>query len=143
MYAQYRQLRRRRGYAPLRRWRLFRTARLNAVGWAALTGWVVAWGSIVGEAARLVDLWPAAGALLGAAAGLVVVVIFDRRRWSGMEAHFGWTDEPAVVQQAVQRLLDAGVAVSYYMSPDGEPHLVYRQRDERRVMRLLGFPAWP
>lgn len=128
----------------LRQRRLFRTARLNAVGWAALTGWVVVWAAVLGVAAGWKGwkgLSPAAGCVLGAAAGLAAVVIFDRRRWGRMETYFAWTDDPTVVRQAMQRLTDAGLAVSCYVSPDGEPSLVYRQRDQRRVMRELDLPA--
>jgi DNA-binding LacI/PurR family transcriptional regulator len=86
-------------------------------------------------------LSPVAGCLVGGAAGLAAVVIFDRRRWGAMESYFAWTDDPAAVQQAVRRLTDAGFAVRYYTSPDGEPALVYRQRDQRRVMRELGLSS--
>jgi hypothetical protein len=120
---------------------LFRTAQLNAIGWTALIGWLAMWAALWGVAASHAHLPVAAGCGLGAATAAATVVIFDRRRWGEMESYFAWTEDTAVVEQAVRRLENQGIDVHFHTTPDGEPSLVYRMRDHRRVMNELGFPA--
>ena len=141
MHAEYAQLRRRRWWWRLRHGRVFRTARLNVAGWSALAGWIALWGALFGVAAGLTHLPVATSAAFGALAAAASVVIFDRRRWGEMESQFSWTDDPAVVEDAVRRLRNLGVDVRAYTTPDDEAGLVYRMRDHRRVMIELGFPA--
>lgn len=76
-YAEYSPLTARRPRHP----RLFRTAHLNAVGWAALVGACV----LAGVLAALVGAWAGLGSWLGAPAAfipLAIAHIVDRRRWS-------------------------------------------------------------
>ncbi|MBV9098480.1 MAG: hypothetical protein JO079_10525 [Frankiaceae bacterium] len=138
MYAEYAPLRPGRRKRRPHRTRPFRTVRLNAVGWAALTGWILVWAAAFGAVASLAGIPPWAGCVFGAAAGLTSLLVVDRRRWGNVQSYYSWTDDPELVQQTVQRLTVAGMAVSYWLSPEGEPHLVYRQRDRRRVLRELG-----
>jgi hypothetical protein len=136
-YSHYEPLRRHRRW---RRTRLFRTAQLNVVGWLALTGWVIAWSAVFGfMSARWLGT-TLVGAISGAVVGLGVLLVVDRRKWGAMETSIGWTDDPEQVEAAARWLAARGIDVRCELPPGHSPQLTYRTRDNRRVMRELGFP---
>jgi hypothetical protein len=123
-----------------RRWHLFQNARLNRVGWAALTA-----ASLVSAALGAVLATQAGGPWwIGAVVGLPLVVLvllaLDRRRTRLSHVGFGWTEEVAEVEAAAEELRRRGVDVSVQRDP---PFLTFRRRDQRVVAEVLGLPTGP
>ncbi|QQS25777.1 MAG: hypothetical protein IPM43_05265 [Actinomycetota bacterium] len=82
---------------------------LNAVGWSALVGPP----ALVGGAATLaVGGRPAVGALGGAGAALVVVVVWDRLRWRNSGVSVSSDLELAELRRVVESLRAEGIEVS-------------------------------
>jgi hypothetical protein len=161
--------------APLRRGRVkrhywLRTAKLNAVGWAALLGgcFVAAAVGVAAAWAIAVPLWW--GAVLGVIP-LVAVFLLDRRRWAAMETGFGWGGSVPEVTRIASELAALGVVVQVRPEPPTErwhepPYeggvreevhmdpalqtasLSYRNRDTKTVASTLRahdlpFPEFP
>jgi len=123
---------------PRRRWHLFQNARLNWVGWAALTA-----ASLVSAALGAVIATRAGGkAWIGAVVGLPLVVLvllsLDRRRTRLSHVGFGWTEDVAEVEAAADELRRRGVEVSVQRD---SPSLTFRRRDQRVVAEVLGLPT--
>jgi hypothetical protein len=121
----------------MRRGGLFRSARLNLVGWMAVgalclvgaaTGYGI--GSLVGGP---VVVWLVIGALL--CIGTLVVV--DRRRWGRLWTGYSWGDTPQATEGVGRELTRRGLVVATRTYPDGRVGLRYRNRDCRRVARAL------
>lgn len=140
------------GRRPRRHW--LRTARLNAVGWAALAGACVVAAALSVAAASALALPSWTGALC-AVTPLGAVVLADRRRWAAMESGFGWGGSVDEVTTIVAELEVQGVAchVHVQQSPptgwdrpwepppgDGavpEASLCYANRDSAAVRAVL------
>ncbi|GAA5186895.1 hypothetical protein GCM10023322_34120 [Rugosimonospora acidiphila] len=125
-----------RGYR--RRIRLFRSVRLNGVGWLAV-GLVCVVGTGVGYGVgRAADLPVGASSLAGGLFGLVVVVFVDRRRWGRLETDRSWGGEgPDAVSRIAASLRQRGVPVRLWTDRWGNRSLRYYNRDARRVRRAL------
>jgi hypothetical protein len=141
-YAEYRPATR---FRPVGRFRLFRTARLNVVGWAAFAGLCLAGAAVaagIGAAAGLSVGWAAAA---GAAVGPVAVLVADRRKWNRMSTGYGWGATVGTVRLVADELRRAGVPVEVQERPGGVGIRV-RNRDRRRAARVLaglGVPPPP
>ncbi|MCA2219128.1 hypothetical protein [Jidongwangia harbinensis] len=126
-----------------RRPELFRTAELNAAGWAAVGGLCVA-GAAAGLAlARLTGApsWITASA--GAAAAFAAVLAADRRKWAGMHSSYAWTDDSAEVQHIAGLLQRAGIDAAADADRGYGPSLRYLNRDHRRVARAFREAGLP
>ncbi len=170
-----------RGYgdyeaAPMRQGRRrhhhwLRTARLNAVGWAALLGACLVAAAVGVAAAGFIAIPRGWGAVLGMLP-LGALVLLDRRRWAAMEAHFGWGASEADVARIASELANQGVLTTIHTAATadawGEPgdgwgrpnepltsdetvttaSLSYRNRDAQAVAATLRahgipFPEFP
>jgi hypothetical protein len=124
----------------------FRTARLNAAGWAAVAG-VGAAGAVAGlGAARLTDTSPWITVPVGGAAALAALVAADRRKWASMRTSYSWTDDLAAVADMAVLLQRAGIDASAGTDELGQPTLWYLNRHHRRVARMFrdrGLPFPP
>lgn len=107
--------------APLRHGRAsrhywLRTARLNAVGWAALLGLCLAAAAVGVATARAIAVPSWCGASLGVLP-LGAVVLLDRRRWAAMETSFGWGGSEADVAHIASELANQGVTAQVHTEP--------------------------
>jgi hypothetical protein len=129
-----------------RRRGFFRTARLNAAGWAAVAG-VGAAGAAAGlGAARLANASPWITVPVGGAAALGALVAADRRRWATMRTSYSWTDDLAAVEDMAVLLQRAGIDASAGTDGLGQPTLRYLNRHHRRVAQVFrdaGLPLPP
>lgn len=125
------------GGRRLRRYRLFRTARLNPAGRAAVAAFCLvgaATGYAIGVlAGSPVVVWPVIGALLC----LGTLVLVDRWRWGRLWTGYSWGDTPHATERAGAELKRRGVAVETSVDPAGGVSLRYRHRDGRQVARVL------
>jgi hypothetical protein len=132
------------GFRPrARRWStppLFRSARLNAAGRAAVALVCAAFAAL---GYLLGGYWVAggvgprlAGSLGGALLGLALLVAVDRRRWGRTGTSMSWGGDPGAVQRAAEVLHRHGVPVEIVMW-HGIASLSYRNRYARRVRRAL------
>jgi hypothetical protein len=113
-----------------------RTARLNAVGYAALAGACLVAGVVSG-----LTLAPTGWRLLlrvvvGPLVVLVALVIADRRKWGRMETSFSFTDDVATMRAVADRLTARGLPVTLDEERGG-PSLRYRNRDAKQVHAAL------
>jgi hypothetical protein len=134
-YAEYRPAR--WGGRRLRRHGLFRTARLNPIGWAAVAALCLV-GAATGYAisvlvGRPAGVWLVMGALLC----LGTLVVADRRRWGQLWTEYSWGDTPRATESVGAELKRRGLAVETRMNSSGGVSLRYRHRDGRRVARVL------
>ena len=129
-----------------RRRELFRTAQLNAVGWAAVAGLCIT-GVATGLAAtRLTGAPPWITAPVGGAAAFAAVLTADRRKWANMPTMHTWTDNLVEVQQIASTLQRAGIEAAAETDELDQPALRYLNRDHRHVARALrdaGLPPPP
>jgi ABC-type xylose transport system permease subunit len=134
-YAQYRPSR--WGRQRLRRYRLFRTAQLNPVGWAAVAALCLI-GAATGYAIGVVVGWPVGVWLvIGALLCLSTLVVVDRRRWGRLWTGYSWGDNPQAAERVGAELKRRGLAVETRTDCVGGVSLRYRHRDGRRVARAL------
>jgi hypothetical protein len=131
-------------YAPLtrrrvpRRLHLFKTARLNAVGWLALFAvCAVVAGAFAGIAVLLALPWWL-GALVGGLAALGSLIALDRRKFNGLYATYSWTDDEQEKAEVCSELRAAGIDAEL-MSWNNEPPFGVRvlNRDSKRANRIL------
>ncbi len=121
----------------------FRTAQLNAVGWAAVVG-LCATGAATGlAAARLADASSWITVPAGAATAFAAALAADRRRWARMRTSYSWTDDPTEVRHVAGLLQRAGVDASADTDELGRPTLHYLNRDHRRVTRSFRDAGLP
>jgi hypothetical protein len=132
-YAEYRPSRRPR---LGRRYGLFRSASLNAVGWAAVTALCLA-GAAVGYGVGLLIGWPVAWMVIGALLSLVALVVADRRQWGRIWTGYSWGGSPETTERVATELKRQGLPVETEMYPDGQARLHFRHRDGRRVALAL------
>jgi hypothetical protein len=125
---------------------LLRTAKLNAVGWAAVAGLCAAGAGAGLVAARLTSraVWVAMPA--GTAVALAGLIAADRRKWAAMATSYSWTDKLDDIQRIADVLTRRGVAVAVEVDEFDQPMLQYLNRDRRHVRRVLrsaGLPPPP
>ncbi len=112
-----------------------RTARLDAVAYAALAGACLVAGFVN------LALAPTGWRLLlrvvvGPLVVLVALVIADRRKWGRMETGFSFTDDVATMRAVADRLTARGLPVTLGEERGG-PSLRYRNRDAKQVHAAL------
>jgi hypothetical protein len=120
----------------LRTWSFLRTARLNAVGYAALVGACLVAGAVTAVLLQATG-WPMpVRAALGPVLVVLALVVADRRKWARMETGFSFTDDVATMRAVAGRLVAQGVPVTFDVE-DAAPKLRYRNGDARRVHATL------
>lgn len=122
------------GWTRDRRPRFLRTARLDAVGYAALGGACLAAAAGSGPALRWAGRPAAVRAALGPVVVGTVLVALDRRRWAAMTMGFSFTDDPAATRAVAELLVARGLPVEVEAD---RPGLRYAHRDARRVHAAL------
>jgi len=123
---------------------MFRTARLNIVGWAAVVGSCLAAAGLGFAAGRLFGLPIAVTASAGALLPLALLVAADRRKWRAMLAGYGWGGTEAEVSAVAAELLRRGVVANVEIwGEDESVSLQYRNADAgvvATVLAELGIP---
>ncbi len=113
-----------------------RTARLNAVGWAALVA-VCALAGLIAIVLLRATGWPLpVRAVLGAAVVVLGLIVVDRRKWGRMETSFSFTDAVATMRAVAERLTARGLPVTLD-EESGGPSLRYRNRDAKQIHAAL------
>ena len=124
---------------------MFRTARLNIVGWAAVLGSCLAAAGLGFAAGRLSGLPIAVTAPAAALLPLVLLVAADRRKWRAMLAGYGWGGTEAEVSAVAAELLRRGVVANVEIwGEDESVSLQYRNADAgvvATVLAELGIPG--
>jgi len=124
---------------------MFRTARLNIVGWAAVLGSCLAAAGLGFAAGRLSGLPIAVTAPAAALLPLVLLVAADRRKWRAMLAGYGWGGTEAEVSAVAAALLRRGVVANVEIwGEDESASLQYRNADADVVATVLaeyGIPG--
>jgi hypothetical protein len=113
-----------------------RTARLNAVGYAALLAACSLAGVITAVVLRGTG-WPLTiRAVIGAVAVLLALVGADRRKWSQMETSLSFTDDATDMQWVADRLAAQNLPVA--VGVEGRVLVLrYRNGDTARVHAAL------
>ena len=131
-------------YAPLTRHRLprgphlFKSTRLNSVGWAALAGLCLVVGAIFGGVAAAVGWSWWAFAVLGVMAALGSLLVLDRRKFSTLYSTYSWTDDEDEKAAVCADLQAAGIAAELVSWNNEPPFGVrVRNRDGKRANRVL------
>ena len=124
---------------------MFRTARLNIVGWAAVLGSCLAAAGLGFAAGRLSGLPIAVTAPAAALLPLALLVAADRRKWRAMLAGYGWGGTEAEVSAVAAALLRRGVVANVEIwGEDESVSLQYRNADADVVATVLaeyGIPG--
>jgi hypothetical protein len=115
---------------------VLRTARLNAVGYAALAGACLVAGFVSGLALAPTGWRLLLRVVVGPLVVLVALVIADRRKWGRMETGFSFTDDVATTRAVADRLTARGLPVTLDVDQWG-PSLRYRNRAAARVRAAL------
>jgi hypothetical protein len=130
---------------PRRRRRMFRTAKLNMVGVAAVVGSCIAAAGLGFAAGRFFGLPVAVTASAGGLLPLAFLVAADRRKWRAMLAVYGWGGTAAEVTAVAAELLRQGVVANVEMNDEDESaSLRYRNADADVVATVLaefGIPG--
>ena len=119
------------------RLRLFRSVRLNAVGWLAVALLCLACAGAGYGVGRFIGLPSAASPLVGTLLGLITFVAVDRWRWGRLETGFSWGSDPDAVTRVGTELQRQGVPVQPEVDHDGRARLRYQNRHARYVRRAL------
>ena len=129
---------------PRRRRRMFRTAKLNIVGWAAVVGSCLAAAGLGFVTGRLLGLPIAVIAPAAALLPLAVLAAADRRKWRAMLAGYGWGGTEAEVSAVVAELLRRGVVANVAIwGEDESASLQYRNADTKAVETVLAQHGIP
>ncbi len=130
---------------PHRRRRMFRTAKLNIVGGAAVVGSCLAAAGLGFAAGRLFGLPIAVTAPAAALLPLALLVAADRRKWRAALAAYGWGGTEDEVSAVVAELLRRGVVANVEIGGEDESvSLQYRNADAGVVATVLaeyGIPG--
>jgi hypothetical protein len=130
---------------PRRRRRMFRTAKLNMVGVAAVVGSCLTAAGLGFAAGRFLGLPVAIIASAGGLLPLAFLVAADRRKWRAMLAVYGWGGTAAEVTAVAAELLRQGVVANVEMNDEDESaSLRYRNADADVVATVLaefGIPG--
>jgi hypothetical protein len=133
-YASYRRSPWRRPYVKPR---LFRSVRLNSVGWLAVAALCLAGAGAGYGVGRVVGLPRGASPVVGTLLGLITLVAVDRRRWGRLETGFSWGNDPDAVMRVGTELQRQGVPVQLEVDHDSRVRLRYHNRDAGQVRRAL------
>ena len=124
---------------------MFRTAKLNMVGSAAVVGSCLAAASLGFAAGRLSGLSTAVTASVGGLLPLAVLVAADRRKWRASLTAYGWGGTEAEVSAVAAELLRRGVVANVEIwGEDESVSLQYRNADAgvvATVLAELGIPG--
>jgi hypothetical protein len=123
---------------PRRRRRMFRTAKLNIVGRAAVGGSCLAGAGLGLAAGRLSGLPIALAASVGGLLPLALLVAADRRKWRAMLTAHGWGGTEAEVSAVAAELLRRGVFADVEIwGEDDSVSLQYRNGHAKVVGSVL------
>ncbi|MEO8517920.1 MAG: hypothetical protein ABI438_01980 [Dermatophilaceae bacterium] len=131
---------------PRRRRRMFRTAKLNIVGRAAVLGLCLAGAGLGLAAGRLSGLPVAVTAMVAALLPLVLLVAADRRKWGAMLTAYGWGGTEDEVSAVAAELLRRGVVANVEIwreDEDDSVSLQYRNADADVVATVLAQQGIP
>ena len=124
---------------------MFRTAKLNIVGSAAVVGSCITAAGLGFAAGRFFGLPVAVTASAGGLLPLAFLVAADRRKWRSMLAAYGWGGTAAEVSAVATELLRRGVFANVEIYGEEESvSLQYRNGDAKvveTVLAELGIPA--
>ena len=129
---------------PHRRRRMFRTAKLNMFGRAAVVGSCLAAAGLGFAAGRLVWLPIAVTASAGGLLPLALLVAADLRKWRAALTAYGWGGTQAEVSAVVAELLRRGVVANVEIwGEDESVSLQYRNADAGVVATVLAEHGIP
>lgn len=129
---------------PHRRRRMFRTAKLNMVGRAAVVGSCLAAAGLGFAAGQLVGLPIAVTASAGGLLPPALLVAADRRKWRAALTAYGWGGTEAEVSAVVAELLRRGVVANVEIwGEDESVSLQYRNADAGVVATVLAEHGIP
>ena len=124
---------------------MFRTAKLNIVGSAAVVGSCITAAGLGFAAGRFFGLPVAVTASAGGLLPLAFLVAADRRKWRSMLAVYGWGGTATEVSAVATELLRRGVFANVEIYGEDESvSLQYRNADAGVVATVLaesGIPA--
>ena len=123
---------------PRRRRRIFRTAKLNIVGRAAVVGCCLAGAGLGLAAGRFFGLPVALTASVGGLLPLALLVAADRRKWGAVLAAYGWGGTEDEVSEVAAELLRRGVVAHVEVwGEDDSVSLQYRNTDAGVLAAVL------
>ena len=129
---------------PHRRRRMFRTAKLNMVGRAAVVGSCLAAAGLGFGAGQLVGLPIVVTASAGGLLPPALLVAADRRKWRAALTAYGWGGTEAEVSAVVAELLRRGVVANVEIwGEDESVSLQYRNADAGVVATVLAEHGIP
>ncbi len=130
---------------PRRHRRMFRTAKLNIVGWAAVLGFCLTAAGLGFAAGQFFRLPLAVTASVGGLLPLAILAAADRRKWRAMLAGYGWGGTEDEVTAVAAELLRRGVVAHVEIwGEDDSVSLQYRNGDAKvveTVLAELGIPG--
>ena len=123
---------------------MFRTAKLNIVGSAAVVGSCITAAGLGFAAGRFFGLPVAVTASAGGLLPLAFLVAADRRKWRSMLAAYGWGGTAAEVSAVATELLRRGVFANVEIYGEEESvSLQYRNGDAKVVETVLAEQGIP
>jgi len=123
---------------------MFRTAKLNMVGRAAVVGSCLAAAGLGFAAGQLVGLPIAVTASAGGLLPPALLVAADRRKWRAALTAYGWGGTEAEVSAVVAELLRRGVVANVEIwGEDESVSLQYRNADAGVVATVLAEHGIP
>lgn len=123
---------------------MFRTAKLNIVGKAAVAGSCLAAAGVGFAAGRLSGLPVAVTAVVGALLPAALLVAADRRKWRGMLTAYGRGGTEDEVSAVAAALLRRGVVANVEIwGEDDSVSLQYRNADAGVVATVLAEQGIP
>ena len=129
---------------PRRRRQMFRTARLNMVGRAAVAGSCLAAAGLGFAAGRLSGLPVVVTASVGGLFPLALLVAADRCKWRASLTAYGWGGTETEVSAVAAELLRRGVVANVEIwGEDESASLQYRNADEGVVATVLAEQGIP
>jgi hypothetical protein len=124
---------------------MFRTAKLNIVGSAAVVGSCITAAGLGFAAGRFFGLPVAVTASAGGLLPLAFLVAADRRKWRASLTAYGWGGTEAEVSAVAAELLRRGVVANVEIwGEDESVSLQYRNADAdvvATVLAELGIPG--
>ena len=129
---------------PRRRRGMFRTAKLNIVGRAAVMGSCLIAAGLGFAVGRLSGLPVAVTAVVVGLLPLALLVAADRRKWRAMLTAYGWGGTEEEVSAVAAELLRRGVVASVEIwGEDDSVSLQYRNADAGVVATVLAQQGIP